>query len=147
MSLSVVLFSYFSDKRKLIFIWTLSFWMPLFSFKLKRTSSRKPQLLTTWWRQAVSITCSLLWTDRTLFTSLRIPEGFPMSCGCWSRMLGQFRLRPPSCTTWLTYPRFHAAIDTMPDKMNSDVDSISCIIILWISRTRLWPGPGSWKDD
>ena len=35
-------------------------------------------------------------------------------------MPGHFKLSPPSWTGWHTWPRSHASIDPMPDKMNLD---------------------------
>ena len=59
-------------------------------------------------------------TERILFTSFFSPAGFTMSRGYWSRMVGHFRLKPPSWTDWHTWPQCHAGIDPMPDKMNSN---------------------------
>ena len=48
------------------------------------------------------------------------PAGFMMCRGYWSRMVGHFRLSPPSWTDWHTWPRSRAGINPTPDKMNLD---------------------------
>ena len=58
--------------------------------------------------------------ERILFTSFLSPAGFTMSRGYWLQRLGHFRLWPPSWTGRHTWPRSHAGIDPMPDKMNLD---------------------------
>ena len=57
-------------------------------------------------------------TECIVFTSLFIAARFAMSRGYWSRMLGHFRLWPPSWTDWHTWLRSHAGIDPMPNTMN-----------------------------
>ena len=57
-----------------------------------------------------------------------------MSRGYWSQMLGRFSVWPPSWTDWHTWPRSHAGIDPMPDKMNLD----SSCFIRDFNSTRLW---------
>jgi len=72
--------------------------------------------------------------ENTYYTSFFSPAGFTMSRGYWSRMLGHFRLWPPSWTDWHTWPRSHAGIDPMPRKMNLDHPCQAAL--LWISKVR-----------
>ena len=67
-------------------------------------------------------------TERILITLFFSPADFTMSRGYWSRMPDHFRLWPPSWTDWHTWPRSHACLDPMPDKMN----------FIWISKVRVY---------
>ena len=77
-------------------------------------------------------------TERILFASFFSPAGFTISRGYWSRMLGHFRLWPPSWTDWHSSPRCLVGnrIDPMPDKMN--IDYLKLLLVNFNS-TRLWP--------
>ena len=74
------------------------------------------------WRNLIN--CFLHSIERILFMPFFIHAALGMSRGYSSRMPGNFRVWPPSWTHWHIWPRYHADIDLMPDKMNLDYQAV-----------------------